>query len=863
MINSFMNEPQLSPKYDVFISYAEANKGWVKKFLLPLLESAKVKCVEPENFSLGVPERQEAEGFIEKSKYVLLIISGAYLTDKFTEVLAQSYGREKRYWSVIPLLLEQVQLSSRLKMLTSLDLTDSRKRHRGVERLCKQLKGPISELFTKPDCPYPGMETFNEGDSENFWGRDKEIDAMVRQLDNYPFLAVIGPSGSGKSSLVFAGLIPALKNSPRFSGKSIVKTMRPGIKPMTTLKQILGENLDELSTTVNNFLDNQSNAQPFLLIVDQFEEVFTIVKEQEELQNFQQKLSELIQLKNCYVVLTIRADFYQDLFALQPLWNKIQAHRYEVEPLDKNGLREAILKPAKKVGVYIDPVLEERLVRDFSGAKEQGILPFFQVTLQFLWDKLEVQYIPLHAYEQLKGLEAIIADKANKALQSLNEKNDNLEGIARNIFLRLVQFGEGQPDTRRPDTRRQQFVNDLQKGNNPEEFKTVLNHFLDGKHRLLTISGEEHESDQIIDLAHEILISSWPKFDEWINQYREAEKKRRQLEEKAHEWVERKKRNNSLLNSYDSKEANKWLKTPDANYLGYSDELIALVKRSQRMILLRKLGLSGLTTGLIITGIITLLARQQAARDQVIRETVLKETTPDLVRELSQRLPSFVKIAEKAKNSRKFEKALANYQFLVGLKQMDSQIEFSANPDDFSELKSEIKQIQRVAEQAEKPLAEVISLAQIPILEEQLKAGNFGVRKLVAPNSEIEGNYFGPAAGDRQFTGALQTTYRILMMENGANADRNQDGLLIDGEEQLIPCATLEEIEELWRKHTQGRCGWYGKNSDREAPNCQELEGQTLAIKIIDNFAIPHFHQRLSAECQVVQLPEIETEIAQ
>ncbi|MGB3508898.1 MAG: hypothetical protein WBA93_06590, partial [Microcoleaceae cyanobacterium] len=577
---------------------------------------------------------------------------------------------------------------------------------------------------------------------------------------------------------------------------------------------------------------------------------------------FQQVLSQLIQIKNCYVVLTIRADFYHNLIGLQPLWNEIKANRYEVEPLTKNGLRDAILKPAQKVGVYIDSILVERLVGNFSGAKEPGILPFFQVTLRSLWEKLEYKYLPLHAYEQ-QGLEAIIADFANRAWLALEQDEQK---IASCIFLRLVQFGE-----ERPDTRRQQFVNDLQKGNNPEKFRKVLNHFLNDEYRLLTISGEENESDKIVDLAHEILISSWPRLEEWISQYREAEKERRWLEEKAQEWVKQGKRISGLLNYDNWKKAKKWLKTSDANYLGYSDDLTALVKRSQLMIWLLILIPIVLMTGLIFAVFRIRSEQQQAARDKVIRETVLKETTPDLVRELSQRLPSFVDIAEKQKNARNFEKALANYQFLVGLKQIESQIKFSPNPDNFSELKSEREQIKRVAEQAEKSLAEVIKSTQIPILEEQLKAGDFGVRKLVPPNSEIEGNYFGLAALDRQFTGALQTTYRILMMDNGANADRNQDGLLLDGEEVLIPCATLEELEQLWRKYTQYRCGWYGGNSDRvsgtefyrEAPNCQELEGQTLAIKIIDNFAIPHFHQRLSTECQVVKLPEMETDIAQ
>ena len=100
------------------------------------------------------------------------------------------------------------------------------------------------------------------------------------------------------------------------------------------------------------------------------------------------------------------------------------------------------------------------------------------------------------------------------------------------------------------------------------------------------------------------------------------------------------------------------------------------------------------------------------------------------------------------------------------------------------------------------------------------------------------------------------------MMENGANADHNNTGL-IEGKEELIPCATLKEIEILWRRYTQGRCGWYGKNSYSEAQDCQELGGKTLTIKIIDSFAHYTFDKRIRTQCKVVSLPVTEAEIKQ
>ncbi len=145
----------------------------------------------------------------------------------------------------------------------------------------------------------------------------------------------------------------------------------------------------------------------------------------------------------CYVLLTVRADFYPDLMA-SLLWPEIQAHRAEVLPLGEAGLRQAIVRPAEDAGVFVETALVERLVADAAG--EPGILPFVQETLVLLWEKVERCYLPLAAYEALTGLQVAMADRAETALGSLGEEE---QGIARRIFLRLIQFGEGRADTRR------------------------------------------------------------------------------------------------------------------------------------------------------------------------------------------------------------------------------------------------------------------------------------------------------------------------------------------------------------------------------------------------------------------------------
>lgn len=285
-------------------------------------------------------------------------------------------------------------------------------------------------------------------------------------------------------------------------------------------------------------------------------------------------------------VLTVRADFYSDLMS-SPLWRKIQSHRLEVVPLDVAGLREAVIRPAEDVGVFVESALLERLVTDAAG--EPGVLPLIQETLVLLWEHVERRLLPLRAYEalvlprkaygalgskKLTGLQMAISRRADAAIAGLSEEQ---QAIARRIFLRLVQFGEG-----RADTRRRQSIDALSTADdNKSLFNQTLRHLADS--RLLTLSGEE-DSKIKVDIAHEALISGWPKLQQWITERREAEQTRRRLTAQATEWVRLGKGGGGLLDEVELAEAQVWLNSPDAAALGYDEVLPALVEVSGRTI---------------------------------------------------------------------------------------------------------------------------------------------------------------------------------------------------------------------------------------------------------------------------------------
>ena len=584
---------QVEYAHDLFISYAEADHAWVEGYLLDGLTRAGVRCHSEAAFALGVPRLLEFERAIQQSQRTLLVLSPAYLAEgfgQFTDLLAQSYGLETATWPVIPLILQPVELPPRLAMLTALDGTDPAEWAAVVERLCTELQRAVPGPAPKPPCPYPGMVPFSEADSDRFFGRDREVQELLERLRLHPFLTVIGPSGSGKSSLVFAGLVPALRQSGLFGpGGWLVRTLRPGETPLAALAAALGgdpstglrrERSGERSgqapanpvQAVSDLLAAHPETRRLLLVVDQFEELFTLARA--DVETFQQVLLRLAGTPNCYVVLTVRADFYPDLMAA-PLWREIQAHRFEVLPLDEEGLRQAIVRPAEDVGAFVEAGLVERLLADAAG--EPGVLPLLQETLVLLWERLERRFLPLSAYEALgdaarTGLQVAMAHRADAALAELTPEQ---QAIARRVFLRLVQFGEG-----RADTRRQQPVTALHiAGDEPRLFEQTLHHLTDS--RLLTLSGEERADGRRVDIAHEALIGGWPTLQGWLTERREAELTRRRLEAKGLEWVRLGRGSGGLLDEVELLEAERWLASPDAADLGYGEALPALVQASR------------------------------------------------------------------------------------------------------------------------------------------------------------------------------------------------------------------------------------------------------------------------------------------
>ena len=259
--------------------------------------------------------------------------------------------------------------------------------------------------------------------------------------------------------------------------------------------------LDDPAASITTALAVDPPAKRLLLFVDQFEELFSQVKDASTRDAFIGHLKALRADSRCTVILTMRADFYGDLMN-SALWPIDKSQIEEIVPLRGEALRQTIVKPAEAAGVYLEEGLVERLISD--AANEPGSLPMLQEALVLLWGTMSGRLLTRASYETLghdgrSGLAVAMATKADATLVALPPEQQR---IARRIFLRLVQFGEG-----RPDTRRQLGVADLRaESDDPVVFDHLLQKLI--ADRLLTPSPDEARLR--VDIAHEMLIVGWP-----------------------------------------------------------------------------------------------------------------------------------------------------------------------------------------------------------------------------------------------------------------------------------------------------------------------------------------------------------------
>ncbi len=278
------------------------------------------------------------------------------------------------------------------------------------------------EVHLALPCPYPGMRPYTPDDADHFHGRGAEIDELIGRLRAGECeVCVLGPSGSGKSSLVAAGVLPRLARGVTGLGLFVVRSMRPGERPAARLGELLELSHPALppADAVAALLAQRAPGASVLIVIDQLEELFTLADPGER-ERFWLAWRALRDEPRCAIIFTLRADFH-GAFMESPLWHGRLSY-LGVGPLRGEALCQAIVNPARDVWVHLEPELVERLLAD--AGSEPGVLPLLQETLGQLWDRRQGQTLTLADYQALgegdrSGLAVALARRADAVLRPL------------------------------------------------------------------------------------------------------------------------------------------------------------------------------------------------------------------------------------------------------------------------------------------------------------------------------------------------------------------------------------------------------------------------------------------------------------
>jgi WD40 repeat protein/serine/threonine protein kinase/DNA-binding XRE family transcriptional regulator len=426
----------------------------------------------------------------------------------------------------------------------------------------------ISSKIQLMKNPYKGLRPFEEADEGFFFGREAFIELLLRRLSSATrkngdgqenrghgrFLAVVGPSGSGKSSVIRAGLLPALRNGQLTgAGKWFIVEMNPGSDPLKGLEAALlrvaadtpGNLLAQMSEDENGILNVVNRVLPadlqveLLLFIDQFEELFTLVEDPDTVKSFLNGLFVAVSATNSRlrIVLTLRADFYDRPLSYPSFGELMRGNTEVVLPLDAKELAEAIRKPAEQVGVTFEDGLVQSIVAEVSA--QPGALPLMQYALTELFDNHQGRILTYEAYQETGGVFGAVSRSAEDLYSRLSPGSQE---IARQLFLRLVTLGEGVEDTRR-----RVKVSELESlatltpgvevSASPQQVqivRVVLEAF--GKARLVSFDREPQTRSPTVEIAHEALLREWGRLKNWLNKNRVDVRLQRALGYAASEW---------------------------------------------------------------------------------------------------------------------------------------------------------------------------------------------------------------------------------------------------------------------------------------------------------------------------------------
>ncbi len=452
----------------------------------------------------------------------------------------------------------------------------------GIERRIAEALGVLTP--ETGESPYMGLRYFDTADADLFYGRETLTSELLARVQKESFLAIVGASGSGKSSVARAGLIPAWNAATRGAVHVITPTARPleslaasltreseSVTATSTLMDDLQKDARSLRLHVRKILSGSGESN-LLLVVDQFEETFTLCKDPAERKAFIENLLSLADKDAAHaaarVVITLRADFYHHCFEYEGLRLTLEKHQANIGAMTPDELREAITAPAKNNGWDFQPGLVDLILSDVG--TEPGALPLLSHALLETWKRRQGRTLTLQGYHEAGGVKKAIARTAESVYDTLSPTEQT---IARNIFLRLTELGEGVQDTRR-----RVKLDELAQTKEQEAVAKVLQTLTAA--RLVTAEQDSAE------VAHEALIHEWGTLRKWLDEDRESLRLHRHLTESAQEWQRRGREAGELYRGTRLRHLQEWMKEHNEPLSPQEAEFVKAsqnVKRQERV----------------------------------------------------------------------------------------------------------------------------------------------------------------------------------------------------------------------------------------------------------------------------------------
>ena len=381
-------------------------------------------------------------------------------------------------------------------------------------------------------CPYRGLEAFRPQHAAYFFGREMECQKILDKLNTSKFLALLGPSGSGKSSLVGAGV----QYNSQLTGSN-VRVITPAIIPGDLIQSASSESIENWMLRKHKDIQD---AVPDLLIIDQFEEVFSYYPDATHQETIITAICHVIEKHHgkSKVLIAMRSDFLGHCAPFAKLNQLISENLLQLAPLSIEQISESIVKPAEMAGLVLEKALLHKVLDDIEDAKNE--LPLIQHTLMELFNLRVGNKLTLSSYVQLGGIQGALAKRAEKEYTQLNPKQKRL--LKSFFILALVASGSDNPNTRRKATRKELYA--VAQENTPE-VSSLIESWISS--RLLSGHHDTHSGEDIVEITHETLIKKWDRLSSWMQENQELTKKLQQLRNLEQVWVNNSYSDDQLL----------------------------------------------------------------------------------------------------------------------------------------------------------------------------------------------------------------------------------------------------------------------------------------------------------------------------